>query len=287
LKRFFIFGKDFDLWTLLSTCITMKKIVFAGIVFLMLASQAISSQPVKQANRDAFKKGEKLEFRVFYDAMLTGKVTAGYATLEVKTGNKTMQNRPVYHIVGEGKSRAAFDWFFKVRDRFESFVDEEHLIPYMFIRRTREGGYVKDDDVTFNHQLNYASSRNDLKKIPTGVQDVISAVYYARNIDFSNATTGQNFKVNFFLDDSVYISVIQYLGKEVVKTKAGKFRCLKFKPMVATGKVFSNPYPMILWVTDDKNRLPILVESAVSVGSVKAELISFKGLANPAEAKLD
>jgi hypothetical protein len=85
----------------------------------------------------------------------------------------------------------------------------------------------------------------------------------------------------------VYISVIQYLGKEVVKTKAGKFRCLKFKPMVATGKVFSNPYPMTLWVTDDKNRLPILVESAVSVGSVKAELISFSGLANPTEAKLD
>jgi len=265
----------------------MKKIVFAGFVFLLLASQAISSQPVKQVNRDAFKRGEKLEFRVFYDAMLTGKVTAGYATLEVKTESKTMQNRPVYHIVGEGKSRAAFDWFFKVRDRFESFVDEEHLIPYMFIRRTREGGYVKDDDVTFNHQLNYASSRNDLKKIPSGVQDVISAVYYARNIDFSFATSGQNFKVNFFLDDSVYISVIQYLGREVVKTKAGKFRCLKFKPMVATGNVFSNPYPMTLWVTDDKNRLPVLVESAVSVGSVKAELISFRGLANPAEAKLD
>lgn len=265
----------------------MKRIVFAGFISLLLAAQALCSQPVKDIDKDAFKRGEKLEFRVFYEAMLTGKVTAGYATLEVKNTTKTVQNRPVFHIVGEGKSRAAFDWFFKVRDRFETFMDEEKLIPYMFIRRTREGGYVKDDDVTFNHQLNYASSRNALKKIPTGIQDVISAVYYARNIDFSNAQTGQNFKVNFFLDDSVYVSVIQYLGKEVVKTKAGKFRCMKFKPMMAVGNVFSNPYPMILWVTDDKNRIPVLAESAVSVGAVKAELIQYSGLANPAEARLD
>lgn len=265
----------------------MKKLIFAGFVYMIVISQAVYPQTSKKVNNDAFKRGEKLEFRVCYDAILTGKVTAGYATLEVKKETKTIQNKQVFHITGEGKSRAAFDWFFKVRDRFESYVDEEQLIPYLFIRRTREGSYVKDDDVTFNHNLNYASSRNALKKIPTGIQDVISAVYYARNLDFSNATVGKNFKVNFYLDDSVYISVIQYLGKDVVKTKAGKFRCMKFKPMVATGKVFSNPYPMTLWVTDDKNRIPILVESAVVIGSVKAELISFSGLANPTDAKLD
>jgi hypothetical protein len=246
-----------------------------------------SAQTLRKVNNDAFIRGEKLQFRVFYDALLTGKVTAGYATLEVKNEVKTMQNRPVFHIVGEGKSRTAFNWFFKVQDRMESFIDEEALMPYMFIRRTREGGYVKDDDVRFDHQRKYASSRNAMKKIPAYIQDVVSAVYYARTIDIGTPKIGQNFSVDFFLDDSVYVSVIQYYGKEIITTKAGKFRCLKFKPMVATGKVFSNPFPMTLWISDDKNRLPILAESAVTVGKVKAELTDFTGLANPLESKLD
>lgn len=253
----------------------------------MLSLVSHAQQLPRKITNQAFQKGEKLEFRVYYDAMLTGKVTAGYASLEVKSGQKTINNRPVYHVVGEGRSRKAFDWFFKVRDRFESFFDTEAFIPYIFIRRTREGGYVKDDDVKFDHNLEYASSRNALKKIPAGVQDVISAFYYARTIDFTNAKIGQNFPVPFFLDDSVYISVIQYHGIEKVSTSFGTFRCLKFKPMVATGKAFSNPYPMTLWVTDDYNRIPILGESAVVVGSVKMELIGVSNLANPMAARLD
>ncbi len=265
----------------------MKRNSVSLLIFCLVLGQTLLAQGLRKIQNDAFIKGEKLEFRVVYDARFTGKVTAGYATLEVKKENKTMLNRPVFHIVGEGKSRSAFNWFFRVHDRMESFIDEEALIPYLFVRRTREGGYTKDDDVKFDHQLNYASSRNALKKIPSYIQDVVSAVYYARNIDFTNAKIGQNFSINFYLDDSVYVSVIQYFGKDEVTTKAGKFRCLKFKPMVATGKVFSNPYPMTLWVSDDKNRLPILIESAVVIGSVKAELTDYSGLANPLDAKLD
>ncbi len=265
----------------------MKKLGWiTGVIVVGFLLQSFS-QPSRKVKNTAFIKGEKLEFRVFYDALLTGKVTAGYATLEVNNEIKSMNNRPVYHVVGEGKSRRAFDWFFKVRDRFETYFDTESFSPYYFIRRTREGGYVKDDDVRFYYGLEVASSRNAKTKIPGDINDVISAVYYARTLDFSKAKVGQNFSVPFFLDDSVYVSVIQYYGKETVKTSLGKFRCLKFKPMVATGNVFSNPYPMTLWVTDDANRLPILGESAVVVGSVKMELISYSNLANRIEAKID
>ncbi|MHC1706462.1 MAG: DUF3108 domain-containing protein [Bacteroidales bacterium] len=260
------------------------------IFFILLFSAGltvISAQiPPKRVNTPAFKKGEKLEFRVFYNAMLTGNVTAGYATLEVKSDDKMMNGRPVYHVVGEGTSRRAFDWFFKVRDRLESYFDINEFIPYYFVRRTREGGYIKDDDVKFDHNLEYASSRNALKKIPYGVQDVISAFYYARTLDFSEAKLGQNFSIPFFLDDSVYTSVIQFHGRETVKTELGEFRCLKFKPMVATGNVFSNPYPMTLWVTDDDNRLPVKGESAVVVGTVKMELINYFNLANSIKARV-
>ena len=76
-------------------------------------------------------------------------------------------------------------------------------------------------------------------------------------------------------------------GKEIAETKLGKFRCLKFKPMVAQGEIFQEPYPMTLWVTDDRNKAPVLAKSMVIVGSVKIELVKIEGLKYPMEAKLD
>lgn len=115
----------------------------------------------------------------------------------------------------------------------------------------------------------------------TGTHDVLSAFYYCRALDFSNLKVGDRFPVNFLLDDSVYVSLIEFAGREEVIINMGKFRCLKFKPMVATGKVFSQPYPMDIWISDDLNRIPILAKSAVIVGSVKLELTEYQGLANP------
>jgi hypothetical protein len=96
----------------------------------------------------------------------------------------------------------------------------------------------------------------------------------------------ESFPLSFFLDDSLYVSKIVFLGREQIKTEVGTFNCLKFKPMVIKGDVFSEPYPMELWITDDKNRMPVMVSSAVIVGSVKMELISYEGLRNPVTSKV-
>ena len=238
----------------------------------------------RRIENDAFLPGEKLKFRVYYESLITGKVDAGIATLDVKNSNRRFHGREVYHIVGNGKSNRAFDLFFKVRDRFESYVDKEALVSHLFIRRTKEGGYVMEDDVYFDHEKRLAIGSKATKEITPYMQDILSAAFYARTFDFSNAQEGDNFPVDFYLDDSAYISVIQFQGRETVETKLGVFRCLAFKPMVVMGEVFSNPYPMTLWVTDDKNRLPVLAKSAVIVGAVKMELIKFSGLAHPCEA---
>jgi hypothetical protein len=108
-----------------------------------------------------------------------------------------------------------------------------------------------------------------------------------RTLDYSDALPGDEFFIDFILDDSVYNSKIIFLGREIVETKLGKFRCLKFKPMVAQGEVFDEPYPMTLWVTDDKNRIPVLGSSAVIIGSIKLELVEVEGLRHPMDAKID
>lgn len=265
----------------------MKKFIVLLSIFTVLLSANTFGQKLRKIDNHAFKRGERLEFKIFYDAMLTGKVTAGIAYLEVGKDKVVMNDRPVYYVKGEGWSKGAFNFFFKVQDKFESYFDEEAIIPYKFVRKIREGGYKADEDVKFFHLTHIASSNRKLKHIPSNVQDVISAFYYARTIDYSHAKVGDIFPIPFYLDDSVYTTAIQYDGSEVVKTSLGEFRCLRFKPMVVTGKVFSNPYPMILWVTDDKNRLPVLGVSAVVVGSIKVELTGYTNIANPLNSKID
>jgi hypothetical protein len=240
-----------------------------------------NAQSLKPVKNTAFIRGEKLKFKAYYDSFVTGKVTAGLATLEIKFENKKVDGRNTYHIVGEGKSKGAFNLFYKVNDIFESFMDEEYLVPWVFSRNTHEGNYSVNDEIRFNQYSGNFSSHKANKKMKTGTHDIFSAFYYCRTLDFSNLKIGERFPVNFVLDDSVYISLIEFAGREDVKTDLGTFHCLKFKPMVATGNVFTQPYPMDIWVSDDQNRIPILAKSAVVVGSVKLELIEYKGLANP------
>lgn len=260
---------------------TIRNLYFVVILSLFLSMPAVSiAQPLRHVENTAFTRGEKLKFRVYYQSLLTGKVTAGEANIEIKNRSVTRNNRPTFHIVGTGQSKGAFNLFFKVDDRFETFIDEEALIPWYFIRRTREGGYKKDDEVTFKQLDNIAISRKAVKKVPSDIQDIVSMFYYARTLNINNVKPGGQFPLTFFLDDSVYVSKIIFLGREQIETELGVINCLKFKPMVVTGDVFSDPYPMHLWISDDKNRLPVMLESAVIVGSVKMELIEYQGIRN-------
>ena len=267
----------------------MKNLVIILFPFCLFLSVLSTGQDFhyRKINNNAFGTGEKLYYKVYYESLITGKVNAGTATLEVKNCKRHFNNREVYHIIGIGKSNPAFDMFFKVRDRYESYVDKEAIMPYLFIRHTKEGGYVKNDNVYFDHENLTAKSSKTTKKITRYIQDIISASYFARTLNADTLKENDIISVNFFLDDSAYISVIQFMGIQNVETELGVFRCLTFRPMVATGEVFSNPYPMTLWVTDDENKLPVLGKSAVIIGSIKMELIRYSNLKNPIKAKLD
>jgi len=260
---------------LLFWCISV--IALSGV----LNNNLIAQEEWRRVKNEAFKAGEILQYRFYYDAWLTGKVTAGIGIMEVKESDQEYNDRQVFHIDTEGQSKGMFNWFFKVHDQFDSFVDKDFIAPHYFERRTREGGYKKDDEYRFDHINNTVTTRKQTKSIPRYTQDFISAVYFARTFSTDTLEIGEMIPINFFLDDSVYTSAIIYEGKEIINIGIGKFRCLKFKPGMATGEVFSDKYPMTLWVTDDKNHLPVLGVSAVIIGNVKTELIKYEGLANP------
>ena len=235
----------------------------------------------RKLTNEAFKPGEKLTYRAYYQSFMTGKITAGIATISILESEMVFNEREVMQISVEANSKGFFNAFFKVRNKFDSYIDRQGIFPHFFIRRTREGGYKKDDEYRFNQKENYVITRSDSVTIPTYTQDFVSAVYYARCLSADTLVEGDVIPINFFLDDSVYLSAIIYKGKEIIETGLGKIRCLKFLPGMATGEVFADKYPMSLYISDDKNHLPILLESEVVVGSVKAELIDYEGLTNP------
>jgi hypothetical protein len=251
------------------------------LLFLLLPLFLSAQEDFRRVENNTFQRGEFLKYRVFYDSWITYWMTAGYGTTEIDTATVEINGRETYHITVHGNSANVFNVFFKVRDKFETFMDSEGLMPLKFIRYTREGGYKKDDTVFFDHQALKATSMRKVKDITPYVQDIVSAFYYVRNMDFDTAEVGDKYNVDFFLDDSLYHSEIIFQGRGWVKTDFGKLSCLKFKPLVAVGEVFTDPYPMEMWVTDDKNKIPVLMRSAVFIGSVKIELVEYRGLRWP------
>lgn len=263
----------------------MKIRILFAITVLLIANS--SRAQLRVVTNDAFQRGEVLKYKAYYDALLTGEVVAGTASFEIKNEAKTISDRPVYHIAVDAKTKGAFNWFYKVSDQYETYLDETTLAPWLFIRRINEGGYIINQDVTFNQNKNVAyfvdNKKSTKSTIPTSpyVQDILSAIYYCRSYDVSQMVANDEFKVKFMLDDTIYSTKVVYMGKETIKTNLGKIRCIKLKPQVITGNVFKDPYPVTLWVSDDKNKVPIMAESAIIVGKVKLELIYYEGLRNP------
>lgn len=226
----------------------------------------------------AFNAGEILSFNVFY-SVAGIYVNAGSASFA--TTLERMNNKPCYHVIGEGRSNSHYDWIFKVRDRYETYFDTSTLQPMKFIRNVDEGGYKKNENITFNMQTNTAVTTAGVFKVPNCVQDVLSAVYYARNIDFSKYKVNDKIPFDMFLDNETYHLYVRYLGKETVKTRYGKFRAIKFKPLLVKGTIFEGGENMTVWVSDDPNHIPLRVESPIIVGSIKIDMMQYKNLRHP------
>lgn len=255
----------------------MKKILIAAmlsIIYLPLQAQTNFCG----LSNTSFGAGEKLTFKVYYNM---GMVWVGAGEATFTTSLEDMGGNKVYHIVGDGSTYSSYDWFYKVRDKYETYIDTATMLPRRFVRNVNEGGYKFYNNVTFDHGSKRAISTKGVHTVPECVQDVLSAIFYARNIDYSKYKPGDRIPFDMFLDEKVYSLYIRYLGKERIKTKYGTFNAIKIKPLLIDGTVFSGGEKMTIWVSDDKNHLPLRVDSPIVVGSIKVDLIGHKNLRNP------
>lgn len=260
----------------------MKKLKF----FFPLALGLFSFSPASEGLPDnfcgtqnvSFKVGEEVSFTAYY-AVAGIYVNAG--TFTFTNTLETMSNRPVYHIAGEGRTNSSYDWIYKVRDRYETYIDTQTMQPLKFIRNVNEGGYKKYQNITFNKSANTAIATDGVFKVPECVQDVVSAMYYARNVDFSRLRPDDMIPFSMFLDNKIYDMYIRYVGKEVIKTRYGKFNAIKIKPLLLKGSIFDGGEKMTVWVTDDLNHIPVRMESPLVVGNIKIDMMSHENLRHP------
>jgi hypothetical protein len=231
---------------------------------------------LRKVKNESFKRGELLKYRLHY-----GIVDAGTAEIEVTDEIKMLNDRPTLHIVGRGYSRGAFDFFFKVRDRYETFMDEEALAPVVFLRKVDEGGYKINQDQVYDHEKQKVMSNGKTFDIPEYTQDMLSAFYFARTMDMSQAKVGDVFAVKSFIDNEIWELKIKFMGRETIATAVGKVKCMRFHPIVQKGRVFKKEEDLNVWISDDKNHIPVRAQAEVLIGSVKMDIISCTNLANP------
>lgn len=238
-----------------------------------------------------FKVGEEVVYKLYYNWGIMW-VAAGEARFKV--GEKGGQ----FHYTVDGRTYKSYDWAFKVRDRIESYVDKGSLLPNKAIRDIHEGKYHLYEDVTFNQNTGSAdylrgktkdATKHETLEVSDCIHDLLSAMYYARNINFENMPSNAYVPINIFLDREEYSVRVKNKGKVPEKKikGMGKYKTFELSLSLIAGEVFNEGDEMKIWVSDDDNRLPLMIETPIAVGSVKVILKSYKGLKYPFTAKLE
>lgn len=250
---------------------------------LSLGSLSAQTQLCGNSVNNIFNAGEEIRYKVFYNISAAW-VGAGEAVFT--TTSSTFAGKPVYHIVGKGSTYSSYDWVFKVRDTYESYIDKTKMVPLRFKRDVNEGKTSFKNDVTFNHSSSKATSNGKQFSITACTQDVLSTIYFARSVDYNKYKPGDKIPFSLFLDDELHSLYIRYGGKTKVTTKYGTFNAIKLTPLLVKGTIFKGGEQMIVYVSDDQNHIPLRIESPILVGSIKVDLYSYKNLKYPMTSKI-
>jgi hypothetical protein len=263
-----------------------KLLLFAGaLLTLSVSAQPMAAQPLASGYRklenNVFQAGEYLEYGVNY-----GMVSAGVARIEVLPTMENIHGRECYHVVSQGITSKSFSMFFRVNDRYETWIDKDALCSHKFIRKIEEGNFHSYTETEFDQTKGKAYERHNKKplatyEVPPFIQDVVSAFYYARTQKYDDAVPGKIYKFQNFIDRKVYDLDVQFIGREVIKVGDYKYRCVKLKPLVREGGLFKHEGDMYLWISDDENRIPMRVETGLVIGAVSIDFVKAKNLKHP------
>lgn len=261
---------------------SIKTLALLGIISL-----AWSFKPAEVSNNqryvmhDAFQAKEQLTYRIHY-----GIINAGTVDMSVSKA-MNIQNRKAYNFKIEGRTNTSFNWLYKVRDKFESWVDASNHTPLRYAKTVRENDYYHQDIAIYNHQENYLRNKEGKVSITKNTQDLASAIYFLRQLDFNNKPINHSYPMDIYIDNDIYNLEVTYKGKETIQTDLGKIRCIKLQPEMVVDRVFKDKDAVTVWVSDDKNHIPVRIEAEIYVGSLKVDITDYKNLKNPFSSKIN
>ena len=251
------------------------------IVFILIVSGPLLCAQPEQPVR--YGPGEKLKYNIHYSI-----VSAGDAYLSVE--EDTLHGGKTWHIKLMGRTTGIADVVYRVRDRYECFMDPVTGFPLMAIRDIHEGNYKRYNEVTFDHYARKDSSVvYSMKKgeviVPKNIYDILTGFYYFRNhygdYPFKEREV---IVIQTYFTDELFPLKIRYLGRETIKIGKDKIRCLRFGPVTEVGRAFKSQNDMAMWLTDDENFLPVKILISLKVGSFKIFLEQYEGLKYPFDA---
>lgn len=241
----------------------MRSTIF---LFLLLVCSHIFAVP--------FMDGEKLNFDVKY-----GVINAAQASLEARTS--MYQGNPVWQLSTTAGTHKFFDKVFKVRDRVDSWWDKETLLPYKFSKNLQEGNYKQHRVHIYDHQAgkttyqkwDYKKSRfnNTVMDLPKDSQDILSAFYSVRSMPL---VVGKSVFMNITADGRAMRTEVVVHKREKIKTIFGNINCLMIEPKLRGDAVFKQSGRILIWITDDEYKIPVKMESKITIGSFIATLTS-------------
>jgi len=222
------------------------------------------SHEVLPAVTEPFRPGESLKFSVQW-----GIIKAGTAYLEVPQLSD-WNGRNVYRLVARAESNSFISRFYKVRNRIESLWDKDGRFSWRYQENRREGGYRTKSEILFDnerHEARYADGKTF--PIPSKVQDALSAFYYTR---FQALPLGGSIVFDYHASRKSQPLEVKVLGRERVDTPAGTFDCVAIEPLLKAGGIFKNKGRLVIWMTEDERRMPVLMKSKVAIGSISVVL---------------
>ena len=270
-------------------------IAFLPLLALFAAAISISSdvgQVYPQLSNTSFGRGENLEYRINY-----GMLSIGRASMQIEEKLHRVNSRDTYKLAIEGKTRGFTSFLVDVDDQWGAYLDTASLMPQLTYRNLKEGGYRKNEIVKFDHkqkniEVKILDQKKGQYKIPEyyhypidpdreiHMRDLLGGYLFMRTLDFSKYNDGDTIIISGFFEDTFYDLPLVLRGREIIRTKAGKFKALRLAPMMPDNKLFNGRDSITAWFSDDDNKVPLRVEARMFIGSVSIELSNFNGLKN-------
>ena len=259
------------------------------VVVLLLKTATLNAQPQKVG----YNAGEKITYGAYYNWHFIW-IDAGEVVLTADT--LELNSRPVWEFRATGHTFSAYDLFYSVRDTFCAVVNQKPFLPLEFRRVINHGKEHSLHEYRFDtasHKIYSHIHRNgekpfdDVLTPKKKVFDILTTAYNFRGIDFNSLHEGQQVIFSMLIDNQIENLSFRYEGIDDVKTRNGqRFRCYKLSVKLLAGDFFPEGEHMKVWLTADKNRIPIMVETQILVGSVKALFQKAEQLKFPMDAKL-